>query len=352
MARILPTSPNTKVRDIVLVSASDDGYAMPLAVTIRSALNHLAADRRVQLFILDGGLTQESKSHLLKSWNDPRLTVEWIRPDLDLVRDLFVSYQVTIVTYLRLLMADLLPEDVTRAIYIDADMLVRRDLGKLWDEAQDGHAVLAVREIAAPYIDAAAAMPNFENCREHLCAFTPIMNYRELGLSADAEYFNGGLLVADIAEWRRESFSQQMLACLRQHREHVLWWDQYALNVVLAGKWRALDCRWNQGTHVYAYPNWRKSPVDAATFEGLRKSPWIVHFCSPSKPWHYFCRHPFRREFYRCLEQTDWRGWRPERPDNLIKLWWDFHYAPVRSQWKSRIRGLKQAVRSKRRKAA
>ncbi len=28
-------------RDIVVVSATDDGYAMPLAVTIRSALDHL-----------------------------------------------------------------------------------------------------------------------------------------------------------------------------------------------------------------------------------------------------------------------------------------------------------------------
>ena len=74
-------------REIVVVSATDDGYAMPLAVTIRSALNHLAADRRLRLFILDGGLHEESKARLLKSWRDPRLTVEWIRPDMDQVSD-------------------------------------------------------------------------------------------------------------------------------------------------------------------------------------------------------------------------------------------------------------------------
>ncbi|MEX0612586.1 MAG: glycosyltransferase family 8 protein [Pirellulales bacterium] len=346
------TSSNCSAREIVVVSASDDGYAMPLAVTIRSALNHLGADRRMQLFLLDGGLTEESKTRLLKSWIDPRLTVEWIRPNMDLVRDLYVSYQVTTVTYLRLLMAELLPEYVTRALYLDADMLVRRDLGDLWDEPQHGLAILAVPEIAAPYIDAAASMPNFENCRKHLCAFTPIANYRELGLPSDAQYFNGGLLVADIAQWRRENFAKQMLDCLRQNCEHVLWWDQYALNVVLARRWRPLDYRWNQGTHLFAYPNWRKCPLDRATYEQLRKSPWIVHFSSPSKPWHYFCRHPFRREFFRCLEQTQWRGWRPERPDHLIKQWWDFHYRPLRNQWKSRIRALKQSVRRKRRKAA
>jgi lipopolysaccharide biosynthesis glycosyltransferase len=343
---------NQDARDIVAVSASDDAYAMPLAVTVRSALNHLGADRRMRLFILDGGLTDQSKARLLHSWVDPRLAVEWIRPNMDLVRDLYVSYQVTTVTYLRLLMAELLPESVTRAVYLDADMLIRRDLGHLWDEPQGEHAVLAVPDIAAPYIDAAATMPNFDECRQHLCAYTPIMNYRELGLQPDAQYFNGGLLVTDIAQWRRENFAKRMLDCLRDNREHILWWDQYALNVVLSGKWRALDSRWNQGTHAYAFPSWRNSPVDRETLAQLRKAPWIVHFCSPSKPWHYFCRHPFRREFFRCLEQTEWQGWRPERPEQLVSKWWDFHVRPRQDQWKSKIRALKQTIRGQRRKAA
>jgi lipopolysaccharide biosynthesis glycosyltransferase len=338
--------------DIVLVTASDDGYAMPLAVTIRSALNHLGEDRRLQLFVMDGGLTEESRARLLRSWTDPRLTVEWVHPNMELVGDLFVSHQVTVVTYLRLLMAELLPQHVKRAIYIDADMLVRRDVGALWDEPQDGHAALAVPEIAAPYIDAPAAMPNFERCRQHLCAYTPIANYRELGLAPDARYFNGGLLVADLAQWRQKKLAQQMLDCLHKYREHVLWWDQYALNVVLAGSWRPLDYRWNQGTHVYAYPSWRESPVDRPTLAALRTSPWIVHFCSPSKPWHYFNRHPFRREFFRCLRQTEWRDWRAKPPENLLKEWWDFHYGPLRLKWKSRVRTLKQTIRGQRRKAA
>jgi lipopolysaccharide biosynthesis glycosyltransferase len=349
---MMPNPSSNKSREIVVVSASDEGYAMPLAVTVRSTLDHLAADRRLRLFIMDGGLRDETKSRLMKSWSDPRLTIEWIHPDMDQVCDLLVSYQVTVVTYLRLLMAAVLPASVTRAIYLDADMLVRRDLGKLWDEPQGEHAVLAVPEIAAPYIDAPASMPNFERCRQYLCAHTPIMNYRELGLPSDAQYFNGGLLVADIARWRQENLAEQMLDCLRRYREHVLWWDQYALNVVLARRWRPLDCRWNQGAHVYAYPSWRNSPVDRSTFTQLRRAPWIVHFCSPSKPWHYFSRHPFRREFFRCLDETDWQGWRPERPDRFLQKWWDFHARPLQAQWKSRFRSVKQSVRRTFRKAA
>src|SRR4029079_19594827 len=45
---------NNSQREITRVSAFDDGYAMPLAVTIRSVLDHLAGDRCLRLYILDG----------------------------------------------------------------------------------------------------------------------------------------------------------------------------------------------------------------------------------------------------------------------------------------------------------
>jgi lipopolysaccharide biosynthesis glycosyltransferase len=338
-------------REIVVVSATDDGYAMPLAVTVRSALDQLGADLRMRLYVLDGGLSDQSKDMLLRSWNDPRITVEWIRPDMQLVRDLKISEHVNVVTYLRLLMPLVLPAHVSRVIFMDADLLVRRNLGELWAEPQGSHAVLAVQDVAAPRYDA-ATLPTFDRCGKYLCAHTPIANYRELGLAPDGEYFNGGLLVADLDHWRRERYAEKMLACLRDHREHVLWWDQYALNVVMAGRWRALDPRWNQGAHVYAYPNWESSPLDQETFVQLQKAPWIVHFCSPSKPWQYFCRHPFTSDFRKCLKRTQWKQWQPERPDPFVLRWCQFHYQPLRNAWKTQVRALKRAVRRSGKRAA
>jgi lipopolysaccharide biosynthesis glycosyltransferase len=229
---------------------------------------------------------------------------------------------------------------------------VRRDLGELWDEDQGQHALLAVQDIAAPCMDAAITLPTFDQCRFHLAAHKPIANYVQLGLPADAMYFNGGMLVADLAEWRRKQYAQRMLACLREYHDQVLWWDQYALNVVLAGQWRALDSRWNQGAHLFVYPTWRESPLDRDTFVKLRNDPWIVHFCSPSKPWHYFCPHPFRREFLKHLRKTAWRGWQAERPENYLRHWWEYHYHPLRRQWDARARVAKKAVGIKRQRAA
>lgn len=339
-------------RDVVVASCADERYAMPLAVTIRSTLDHLGPNRRLKLFVLDGGLTAESKARLLSSWTDPRLTVEWLRPNVELLGDLPVSEHMTSATYLRLLIPKLLPDDVHRLIYLDSDLLIRRDLGDLWDEPQGKHAVLAVQDLAAPCLDAVNYLPHFDRCRNYLAANTPVPNFRELGLPADGLYFNGGLLVIDLAQWRREHYAERMLECLREHRQHVLWCDQYALNVVFAGKWRSIDRRWNQGAHIFQYPSWRESPFDRETFRDLRANPWIVHFCSPSKPWHYFCRHPFRRTFRQCVKHTAWRGWQPEAPQNYFSEWRDCYYWPLRREWKSQVRAIKQAVGYKRHRAA
>jgi lipopolysaccharide biosynthesis glycosyltransferase len=147
-----------------------------------------------------------------------------------------------------------------------------------------------------------------------LAAERPVPNYRDLGIAPSAKYFNAGVMVVDVGRWRDEAIGRRSLEALERHREHVIWWDQYALNVTLTGRWGELDGRWNQVAHLHVYPSWAESPVDRQVFERLRDDPWIVHYCSSSKPWHADCRHPWTGEFFRVLDSTPWRGWRPTAP--------------------------------------
>jgi len=326
--------------EIVVVSAADDRYAMPLAVTIRSALDRLSAGQHMRLFILDGGITDESKEKLCQSWDRPNLSLTWITQNTDLVGDLPVSDQVSLTTYLRLMLPDLLPADVSKAIYLDADMLVRQDLTRLWLEPLADHAALAVQDCAAPYIDSTKSLVNFSACQQYLAAARPIANYRELGIADDQKYFNGGLMVINVQKWRDDKISSRLLNCLREHRQHVLWWDQYATNAVLAGQWRCLDHRWNQGAHIFAYPNWRESPFDREAFETLKSDPWIVHYCSPSKPWDYLCTHPYTHEFRKYLKQTAWRDFCPQRPERFLKLWWKVRTKQAKTKFRAQLRSL------------
>jgi len=328
----------TRVDDgqIVAATAADEGYKLPLAVTVRSAIDALGPASRLRLYVLDGGLSDESREGLERSWSDPRVTIEWLRPDVDRVGHLPVSQHVSVACYLRLLLPELLPADVGKLVYFDSDMLIKRDLGALYAEPLGDDLALAVQESIAPWIDAEATCPNYERAFPYLAASFPVPNHRELGLRPDAPYFNSGLLVLDAARWREEEVGRRALQCLLDNEEHVLWWDQYALNVVLHDRWRPVDPRWNQTAGVFQYPSWRDSPYGRAEFQRLKREPWIVHYCSPTKPWHGFCDHPYRRDFFRTLDRTEWRGWRPRvvnAPD-----------AP--SGWKQFRRKVRRSIKS------
>lgn len=300
-------------RDPIVVLAADDNFAMPLAATVRSALDNLAPDRTLRIYMLDGGILDATKERLLRSWPEGRYQIEWLRVDASVLSGLPVSGHINLVSYYRILIPLLLPTDVQRVIYLDADLIVRADLARLWDLNLSGRLCLAAQDCSAPYLDSSQALANYQLCGPLLGSAQPVPNFRELGLEREAAYFNAGVLLIDLAAWRNVDLSRQSLACLEQNRQHVLFWDQYALNVVLAGSWGQLDVRWNQGWHVFTYPTWEQSPFDRQTFEQLRNDPYIVHFTTRSKPWRPLCRHPFRSEFFKYVDRTAWAGWRPPR---------------------------------------
>lgn len=339
-------------RLIHIAAASDENYAMPLAVTVRSLLSTLSHGTSVRLYIIDGGISPDSKDRLARSWRDPRLTVDWLEPDLGRIDGFPVSNHVTRTAYARILLPFLLPETLDRVIYLDSDLLIRRDVSPLWDEPFQGAAALAIADVAAPKIDAELSLDNFQDCRPLLGAARPVPNYRELGLSPHAPYFNSGVLCIDLDVWRRDKIAEQALDCLDRYREHVLWWDQYALNVVLHGRWRPIDCRWNQGSHIYRYPA-PIGPFTAGENDALRRDPWIVHFTSGHKPWQWESTHPFKRQFLRTVDQTAWKGWRPEAPYHNMAEWIGYHLDRYRDWTKKNERKRKKLRKeAKRRKAA
>jgi lipopolysaccharide biosynthesis glycosyltransferase len=306
-------------REPIVVLAADDRFAMPLAVTVRSTLERLATGATVRLYILDGGLKDATRQRLLDSWPAGRFRVEWLRVDARALSGSPVSGHVNLVSYYRILIPRLLPDDVQRVIYLDSDLLVCADLTRLWNHDLTGRLCLAVQDCSAPYMDSRQAVPNFGECGPYIGCLEPVPNFRALGLSPLAAYFNAGVLLLDLAGWRQADVSGQMLACLKEHKQHVRWWDQYAMNVVLAGRWGALDPRWNQGSHIYRYPTWRQSPFDRQSYDAQHDDPYIVHFTTRHKPWRASCRHPLRQAFFDCMERTAWAGWQLPKWELLLE---------------------------------
>jgi lipopolysaccharide biosynthesis glycosyltransferase len=300
--------------NVSVVCAADQAYVVPLAATVRSAIERLGPERRLDLFVIDDGIRRSSRLRLRWSWSDPRVRVHWVPLDPTLLPRVPVSGHVSRATYLRLLLPAVLPESLARVIYLDSDVVVRRDLSELWDLPFEGRALLAAQDVVLPFIDAEVALPGWAAAAPYIVAARPVANYRELGLDPRAKYFNGGVLLVDLARWRHEGLVDELLRCLRENESHVRFWDQYVLNVVFHGRWGELDLRWNRQSQIFRYPSWEASPFDRETWERARADPWIAHFTSHEKPWHIGYDQPDRELFFDALRHTAFRRFRPAPP--------------------------------------
>ena len=285
-------------RDPIVVPSADEAYAMPLAVMVRSLVTNLDPARTLRLHVVDGGLTTRSRARLTASWPRERLAIEWLVPDLARLAKLKVSGHVQVATYFRILVGSLLPRSVHRVIYLDADVLVEGDLGALWELDLAGHPIAAARD----WIVLTVSAPN------------GLATWRELGLDPDQKYFNAGVLVVDLARWRRERTEERILEYLETHRERIRWWDQDGLNAVLGRDCLELDPRWNLNIRNRSFPTPESLPFDREQVDAIVAEARICHFATHVKPWHTDCEHPRRDRFFRYLDQTAWAGWRPIHP--------------------------------------
>jgi lipopolysaccharide biosynthesis glycosyltransferase len=260
-----------------------------------------------------------------------------------------------LVTYLRLFMPSLLPETLSKVIFLDADLMIEKDLAELWETELGEAPIAAVNDYFTPYLNTREAIGRPSICDRHPDKCLPVPNYRELGLKGTAGYFNAGVMLVNLKKWREMDVLHKATDLVRTQREHVRYCDQYALNILFSEKWKRLDPRWNQNSNLWAWAGPDDGAFDPRLFCTLRGEPWIVHFTWIRKPWHYGCTHPATRSFFRVVDRTDWKGWRPQPPPRSLKDRMDETYRNYRAWYRQRIsptiRSFKIAVGLKKRAA-
>lgn len=261
---------------IHIVCATDGAYAMPTAVMAASVASSATSGRHISLHVLDGGMTPSIQKRLGRalartsaSAARRHVTFESVRhtPDLRVVAGLDDHGHVSTTSYLRLVIPDVLPH-VDRAMWIDADTLVCRDLAGLGLPALQGGIDLG----GAP----AAAAVNGESDMPTLAKGLPRHAERSgLPLDPQSPYVNAGVLVLDLAAWRKNRIGEAVLEDLRAHQSLYRYWEQDGLNAVLAGRWVILPPEWNVLLGSLDVRHRRTAPADVG----------VLHFCATPKPW-------------------------------------------------------------------
>ena len=278
------------MNSVTVITLADEGYAMPLAVMVRSLLDHLGAGRTVRVVVVDGGIAPATKQRLRDSWQGSegwnRCQVEYVAPCYGGARYLPVWGRVTVLTYARLSVDAYVPRGCDQAVLLDSDTLVLTDIGRLAETDLEGATVAAAQDSYIPLVSSVGGIPT----------------YAALGLKRSDKYFNAGVLLIDLERWRADRVGPGAFAFIQRHWRTLQQYDQDSLNVALAGRWKELD------------PRWQVSPRTAHSLgHAPLDEPWILHFSGRLKPWDYPGRERADVLFHQFVDRTTWRGTRPRR---------------------------------------
>lgn len=289
-----------------VVVATDEAFGPTTAAMVSSLTAAAESGRALDLYVLDGGLKPSTADRLSRALEriasrEQRRKVDLhaviLSPDLSAVAGLDVHSHISSSAYLRLLIPDLLPATVQRALYLDSDVVVRRDIGELFQLDLGGAPAAAAPNVTKPTIG------------------TNMRAYAKRGLDPTATYINSGVIIFDLACWRTEQLGAAVMDDLQKHQHLYQFWDQCGLNAVLQNRWASLPLTWN----VQA-----GSPVTHSSPPMLRDIS-VLHFTGRHKPWKpsylsAFGRAPayvaYRREWLRDLRRSGWydpvgwAGWR------------------------------------------
>jgi lipopolysaccharide biosynthesis glycosyltransferase len=285
----------TLLMDIVF--SCDDSYAQHLGVAITSLLKTQKDPSSLKIHIISAIKSSELRKRLQRQADPFGIGLSWLVPPKWENRGFKISHHISLTSYFRLAIPRLLDKRISRALYLDCDLIVRKDLSPLWEIDLSNYAVAAVEEGAAP-------------TWEWLC------------LPKGAGYFNAGVLLLNLDLWRKEKITKSLLDYSQKYPDRIKYWDQDVLNGVLYGKRLPLHPKWNCQASFFQ-PNYQRDRLLAHEVQEAMREPHVLHFNSPTKPWHFMNTHPLKSEYFTYLSASEWRGYTP--PDFtlhncLIKL--------------------------------
>ena len=250
----------------------NEGYVLPLAVMLSTLAARADTARRVVVHLLHEDLREESLATL-----GSLVDVRPVRLSAQSRGKVPRSDRFPPEAAAPLLLADALPREMGRLIFIDADVLVLSDLGALWDHDLHGKAIAAVRDAAIPQCS----------------SWRGVKGWRQRGIPTHHPYFNAGVMLLDLHAWRDRRISERALSYLHEVGDRSDFLHQEALNAVAWSDWDELPARWNLPSS--AGRSFDRTSPDAAT------DPALVHFSGRMKPWKVRTGSRFDAEYRNAL---------------------------------------------------
>lgn len=225
-----------------------------LGVAVSSLIRNCSDSSQLKIWFLCAGHTEKDKKQIERLLATENFDGVYHLIDFDPYATFgsYCSLHGDWTCYGRLLLVDFVNEE--QVLYLDSDLIIEVDVLEVDNFDFQGNFLAAVGGGKFKY------------------TLGNKFYIETLGLSPDLEYFNDGILLLNLREWRRMNIKEECLKIADQYPMELPSHDQSLLNIICAGKFAKLpqsfNCEWKAG--------------------GLKpevSDRMILHFIGSPKPW-------------------------------------------------------------------
>ena len=243
-----------------VVLAANAAYSEQVLTTIKSIVCH---NRFIKFYVINSDFPTEWFVSMRKKLAKLDCQIVNARVSASLVSNFKTDISYTV--FLRYFVADFVEED--KALYLDCDIVVTRDLSSLFETELGDAPLAAVKDLGGQVY-----------FHQHI--------------------FNAGFLLINNALWKRENIRQRLIELTNEWHDKVPSGDQSILNMLFENRWMELPFAYNCITLHTTFSDYEPE-------KGLY--PPVIHYLTERKPWKEYTQSIYREVwwFYQGLDWSD-----------------------------------------------
>ena len=243
-----------------VVLAANAAYSEQVLTTIKSIVCH---NRCIKFYVINSDFPTEWFVKMEKRLAKLDCQIVNARVSASLVSNFKTDISYTV--FLRYFVADFVEED--KALYLDCDIVVTRDLSSLFETKLRDAPLAAVKDLGGQVY-----------FHQHI--------------------FNAGFLLINNALWKQENIRQRLIELTNEWHDKVPSGDQSILNMLFENRWMELPFAYNCITLHTTFSDYEPE-------KGLY--PPVIHYLTERKPWKEYTQSIYREVwwFYQGLDWSD-----------------------------------------------
>lgn len=197
-----------------------------------------------------------------------------------------------------------MPQELSRVLYLDCDIIVKKSIRELWNLDLQGKTIGALMDAFSKHYRA------------------------NIDLEPDDIMFNSGVMLINLKKWRRDNVEDRLLKFIAAKNGRIQQGDQGALNAVLSRETYCFEPRFNSVTIFYDFTYeemliYRKPPkfYSEEKVNEAVENPSVIHFTTSflsKRAWMKGCKHRYADEWLKYKKTSPWKD-EPLWEDNRLQ---------------------------------